>query len=513
VAGGYAVAIVDAEARTVLLATDPFGVRPLYYWSDGDRVVFATRLAHLVRVGDLRPELDPRAVYNYLNFSYVPGPGTILRDVFVLPPGSIARCVQGKVDVAPYWDMAYPADARGPEVALASALRARIERVVRDSWSATTDARTTGCFLSGGTDSGTIAALLARGAPGLNAYSIAFAEDAYNELVYARQLAARHGLRHHVHVLTVDDVLESVTACATAFDQPFGNPSAVATWRCARLARDTGVELLFAGDGGDELFGGNERYTKDRVYAVYHRVPPALRHALRALAAALPGDGLLANRVRNFVDRGNLPNPDRLYADDALASKRWDGLVGAALKSRVTRHASVDVMRAHWDRVGPVHEIDRLMYVDLKTAIWGNDLVKVVSAARAAGVRVRFPFLDPALASFTGHLGPHMKVHRLEKRYLFKRAVADLLPTAVLAKPKHGFAVPVGEWVRHDRRVKETVLDPILDSRSPLRECFTGEGLRQLVDEHMKGAWDHGAWLWALMMFARWTRAWSAARA
>jgi asparagine synthase (glutamine-hydrolysing) len=215
----------------------------------------------------------------------------------------------------------------------------------------------------------------------------------------------------------------------------------------------------------------------------------------------------VGNRLRNFAYRGDLANPERLYSDDALAADAWDALLGPRLRGRVERGAALEVFRDHWDRVGPVHEIDRLLYVDLKTAIWGNDLVKVMSAARVAGIRVRFPFLDPVLASFTGRLGPAMKVRRLTKRYLFRRAVEGILPPEVIHKPKHGFSVPVREWIRGHRRVRDAVLGPILDSGSLVRDCVSGRGLQRLVDEHLHGLWDHSTRLWALMMLARWHRA------
>lgn len=507
ITGAFAAVGVDVTRGTLVLATDAFGIRPLYYWSDGERVVFATRLADLVRAGGFSPTLDWTAVYHYLNFTYVPGPGTIFSGMSVVPPGSLARCTRGKAVVERYWDVAYPADASDTERALATALRHEIDRAVRASWPGLPRGES-GCFLSGGTDSGTVAGILSTVQRPLKAYSIAFTENAYDELGYAKILARRYGLEHHVHHLTPEDLLASIPVLVAGCDQPFGNPSAIGTWRCARLARETGVEAMIAGDGGDELFGGNERYAKDYVYRLYHRLPAVLRRAVLDVTRAVPGRGLALNRLRNFAERGNVPNPDRLYADDALASRRWDGLVRAALRARVRRDASVEVMRDHWARVERADEVDRLMYVDLKTAIWGNDLVKVVTAARAAGVRVRFPLLDPALADFTGRLGGTMKVRRLEKRYLFKRAVADLLPAAVLAKKKHGFGVPVGEWVRTDPRVRDAVLDPILDRRSILRECITSAGLERLVDEHDGGEWDHGVWLWALMMLARWHAAW-----
>jgi asparagine synthase (glutamine-hydrolysing) len=512
IAGSFAAVAVDTTRQTLLLAADAFGMRALYYWSDGERVVFATRLSAVARVARLRPALDWSAVYHYLNFTYVPGPGTIFADVWVLPPGSVARCTRGKVEVETYWDMTYPADATEPEHELGRILRAEIECAIRTSWLGVT-ASEAGCFLSGGTDSGTVAGILSGFGRPLNAYSIAFTENAFDELEYAKMVAARHALAHHVHRLTAGDLLDSIGPILADSDQPFGNPSTIATWRCARLARETGVTTLFAGDGGDELFGGNERYAKDYLYRLYHHLPAALRRGLVDLVGGLPARGLVWNRVRNIAERGHLPNPDRLYADDALASRRWEELVSAGLRARVQRDASVEVMREHWRRVEATSEIDRLMYVDLKTAIWGNDLVKVVSAARAAGVRVRFPLLDPTLGEFTGRLDATMKVRRREKRYLFKRAVADLLPAAVLSKTKHGFGVPVGEWVRTDARVRDAVLGPVLDPRSIVRDCFTEAGLAALIGEHQRAEWDHGAWLWALMMLARWHAAWRSASA
>jgi asparagine synthase (glutamine-hydrolysing) len=504
VAGGVAAMVADPAAETLLLATDAFGLRPIYYWSDGERVAFATRLADLRRRVDLQPALDWEAVYHYLNFSYVPGPGTILRHVFVLPPGCVARCRKGKVDVARYWDMAYPADATGSKVELAAALRRHIERSVRMSWPMELPRGRAGCFLSGGTDSGTIAAILSQLERPLHAYSIAFGESAYDELGYAKALADRYRLAHHVHRLTADDLLESIPLLVRALDQPLGNPSAVATWRCARLARETGLEVLLAGDGGDEIFGGNERYAKDRIYALYHRLPRLGRRAILAAVREIPGDGFRLNRIRNFAYRGSLSNPERFYSDDAFASRFWDTLVTPELRRRVTRSASLDIVRDHYQRPQAHAELDRLLYTDLKMAIWGNDLVKVSVAARAAGIRVRFPFLDPSLAGFTGRLDPTLKVRGLEKRYLFKRAIGDLLPEVVLHKPKHGFGVPVAEWIRSDPRVREAVLDPILDRGSLVGNLLTRTGLDRLVDDHLRARWDHGTWLWALMMLARW---------
>lgn len=504
VAGPFAAVHVDPNDQRVTLVTDAFGVQPLFYWSDRERLVFATRLEDLRRLVGMPLDLDWTAVAHYLNLLHVPGSSTIFKGVSVMPPGSMARFSRGKADVITYWDVTYPADLAASEAELARQLREEIERAVGTSWPGDLRADRIGSFLSGGTDSGTIAGLGVRVVPALKAYSIGFHEGGYDELGYAKILARHYHLTHHIHHLTVDDTLESIPLLVEGADQPFGNSSAVASWRCARLARDTGVELLLAGDGGDEIFGGNARYAKDRAYALYHRLPRWSRQLMAALLDGLPLETRFVNRVKNFAYRGNLAHPERLFSDDAMFTRWWSRLASQDLRAKVSDAASLALVRGHYDRAQASSELDRWLYVDLKTVLWGNDLVKVVLAGRVAGVRVRFPLLDPRLAAFTGRLRPDLKVRGIEKRYLFKRAVGDVLPKEILTKPKHGFGVPIAEWLRTDRRIREAVLDPILDSRSVVRQFIDARGLQWVVDRHVRGLWDHGNWLWAVMMLERW---------
>lgn len=510
--GSFALLALHPENRSLLLASDHFGVRPLYYWSDNQRIVFATRLDTLVQLVGGPLSLNWTSLYHYLNFSYVPGPDTVYRGVSLLSPGSIALCRRNGVEVSSYWDLQYAADANASLKDLAAAMRDHIEHAVRDALPEDLPPSAVGTFLSGGTDSGTIAGLVARRRDPLHAYSIAFHEGDYNELHYAKLLAERFHLVHRVHHLTADELLESIPILTQACEQPFGDTSLVAAWRCARLAAEDGVGLLLAGDGGDELFGGNERYGKDWVYANYHRLPAWLRRLFLDNVKRLPDNSLLRNRLYNFVYRGNLSNPERFYMYDAFASKWGESLISPQLRQLAHPEASLEVVRDHYERVQAKDELDRLLYVDLKMAIWGNDVPKVTTAAQLAGLRVRFPFLNVALAAFTGALPSRLKVRGWQKRYLFKRAVADLLPQQVLQKKKQGFGVPVAEWLRTDNRVREAVLDPVLDSKSFVRECLSITDLRRIVEKHLHGRWNYGGFLWTTMMLERWMRAQRATR-
>ncbi|MGE0682658.1 MAG: asparagine synthetase B [Candidatus Binatia bacterium] len=502
--GNFALALCQSTDDCVVLSTDHFGIRPIFYRHDENRLIFGTRLESLRVFSEDPFAIDLQSVYHYLNFTYVPGPRTIYKNTFLLPPGTALIVRKNTLRLSSYWRMNYPGDAVASEEELAFRLRHSIDLAVRRTLCPTEKKGTIGTFLSGGTDSGTISGIVAREIVPLRAYSIAFGEDDYNELHYAKLLAQRFGLEHHVHQLTADELLQSIPLLLQECDQPFGNPSIVATWRCAKLASEHDTTVLLAGDGGDEIFGGNERYAKDSIYGLYYRLPAWLRCMLSTLAQALPEQSLWGNRVRNFTYRGNMPNPERFYADDAFASKWWDSLVLPQLAGRVQRDSSVDVVRQHFQQTQASHELDRLMYVDLQMAIWGNDLPKVMTAARATGVRVRFPFLDPDLAQCTGALPFWLKVRGVKKRYLFKRAVTDVLPQETLRKTKHGFGVPVAEWIRTDRRVREAVLDPLLDARGFIRTYLSRDGLQRIMNEHLRNEWDHGMWLWALMMLERW---------
>jgi asparagine synthase (glutamine-hydrolysing) len=505
---GFAVAAWDAGSAELLAATDRFRSRTLHHAGGDGFFACASDLRLLLCLGLCAGGVDETALYHYLNFSYVPTPFAIARGVRKLPPGCRLRFAGGAVTIRGYWDVGYPEDLEGPVAPLASALRAEIvEAVERHRPS---DGHAWGCFLSGGTDSSSVAGVLARQRPdaAVRCFSIGFAEPGYDELEYAATASRHFGLASHTARVGLDQARATIPVLVEAFDEPFGNSSALATHACAALARDVGVEHLLAGDGGDEIFGGNERYRKDRILGLYHALPGALR-AIGSAAARLlaPLDQRLLNRVVNFVARGSLPNPERFYSDDAFASEQFESLLSAEFRAAVRREASLDVVRGHFDAARAASEIHRLMYVDLKMAISDNDLVKVTRASGAAGVNVAFPLLDERLVAFTGRLKGAMMVRALEKRFLFRRAMAPLLPREILAKKKHGFGVPVSVWLRTAPGFRDWVRETLLAKRAIERGFFAPRQVEALLERHLRGVWDHGGELYLLLMLELWLRA------
>jgi len=281
------------------------------------------------------------------------------------------------------------------------------------------------------------------------------------------------------------------------------------TYRCARLAREHGVTILFAGDGGDELFGGNERYATYKTFDLYQRLPRALRRALTdPLLLALPDTLPVVGRMPRYVRRSNIPNPRRMFSYNLLLSEPLERLLTPEFLATVRPDELLATAEGHFRRpAAGTAELDRLLYLDLKMTIADNDLRKVSGMAELAGVSVRYPLLDTRLAEFSGRIPPELKLRGFEKRYLFKQALADFLPPEVLKKTKHGFGAPIAVWMKSDPAWKHFVGDLLHDHRTRQRGYLRAEVLdtmwRQMQTQE---ASYYGDCLWPLLMLELWHR-------
>jgi asparagine synthase (glutamine-hydrolysing) len=493
--------------RRAAATTDHFSTLSVYAIVREGVAAFATDLRLLGRSPWCDRALDLEALYHYLNFASVPAPRTIFRGVRRLEPGTRVTWRDGSAADERWFVPEYPEDLRGSEETLAAELRERMVATVR-AYGPAGDGGW-GCFLSGGTDSSSIVSILAqeRGGEKVKSFSIGFAEQEYDELSFAESAASACGADATFHRVTREEAQALVSPIIDGFDQPFGNPSAIPTLACTQLAAGRGARLLLAGDGGDEIFGGNERYAKDQVMELFFRLPAPLKALGRAVGGALGGSRFhLLNRVENFVERSSLPNPERFYSDEGYASDHYEELLSPDFRRAVAKDASLDHMRAVYRlgaTGGPLH---RIMRLDLMMAIAQNDLVKVHGAARAAGVSVRFPFLDPALVAWVHRLPERHKVRGLTKRYLFKRAMQPVLPEKILKKKKQGFGLPISVWMRNDEPFRSLVKDALFSERARARGWWRPEFLQALLAEHESGAWDNSDVLWRVLVLELWLR-------
>jgi asparagine synthase (glutamine-hydrolysing) len=508
VRGSFALAHWSERERRLLLAADHFGTRRLYYVETPDALAFASRSSALLAAGGGLFPVDPTSAYLYLNYAFVPAPRSIFAGVRRLPPGHAVILGGDMPTPLPYWDVAYRERPWRLEEAAATLFRLTAEAVAAAL--AGEGPKETGAFLSGGTDSSTVLGLMGR-ATGerANAFSIGFREGRYDELGYA-DLAARHfGAAHYTAVLTPDEALAELPRLVAAYDEPFGNASEIATYFCCRLAREAGVTRLLAGDGGDEILGGNERYRTHQVFAAYHLLPRWVRRGLvEPLLSRLPeGGGSPVGKAQRYVRRANIPNPERFHFYEFYAAREATGLLAADYLDTVDVDAPWRLAREHFERAPADSELNRLLYLDMKLAIGDNDLLKVTRAAELAGVGVRFPMLDLPLVEHAATLPARYKVRGLEKRYLFKRAFAELLPAETLAKKKHGFGLPIGEWIRSHAGFRELARDALLGPGARTRHYFRAGALDRLFDRHEREAAPYyGDVLWVFLALELWHR-------
>jgi asparagine synthase (glutamine-hydrolysing) len=506
--GAFALALWDADREELTLAVDHFGIRRLYYAESAEGLAFASDAGSVAAGPVAHGEVDRTAVYEYLNFGYIPAPRSIWQGIRRLPPGHLLSARQGVLRLRPYWDLAYPER----RVGITEASRA-IQQAVEDAVAVALrgpSIKEAGAFLSGGTDSSTVVGLMTKlTGERVNAFSIGFHEPRYDEGSYAI-LAARHfNAAHYTRVVSADEAFEAMPELVETYDEPFGNNSAIGTLFCARLARESGVTWLLAGDGGDEIFGGNERYRTDRIFALWQRVPRLLRRrvlepGLRALGERAPGP---LRRVQRYVRRSAIPNPRRFYSYEFFFAQEGQGMLDPGFLADAGADAPWHVLEEHFARAQASSELNRLLYLDLKLIIGDSDLLKVTGTAEREGIRVRFPLLDVPLVELTAGLPAYFKVRGLEKRYLFKHAFRPLLPAAILGKRKHGFGVPTGLWLRTHPRFEALARDVLLSRAARQRGYFRPGAMEALFARHRADRTPYyGDLLWTVLMLEMWHR-------
>jgi len=501
--GGFSFVLWDGAERRLFSAIDGFGIKRLVWYESDDVLLIATRAdAVLGAVPDL--SINPRAIANVLNFSANLAPETIFRGVRRLTPGTLLTSSGGPTSTQPYWDMRYES-VDTDERTLGQELESVVEASVRAQCNGSL-APHLGAFLSGGTDSSTVVGLATRvlGKP-VKAFSIGFEEPGFSELEFADIAARAFGAEHYKYSVTAKDCVEALPHIVRSFDEPFGNSSAIPTYFCTRLAAQHGVTTLLAGDGGDELFGGNERYATDKIFEVYFTLPGWLRASIEPVAAYTPGP--LGGKARRYLRRAKMRGVERMLSFQFLQTHAPEDVFDTAFLQSLGSYDVTDIPARHYAAAPARAHLDRLLYVDVKITLADNDLPKVTCMAELADVRTRFPFLDRSVAEFSGRVPPHLKVKGFKKRYLFKKAFGDLLPQQVIQKKKHGFGIPVALWMKTDPKMREMSRDTLLSGRALGRGYFRKGFVEELFrsNDTTPGTY-YGDILWTFLMIELWHR-------
>jgi asparagine synthase (glutamine-hydrolysing) len=500
--GQFAFALWDRNERTLFLARDRLGEKPLYYAVLPDRgFVFGSELKALLVNPALPRNIDLRAVEDYFAFGYITDPRTIYRDVHKLGAGCALTLRRGQpLKLREYWQPK-PATLSFADLDEgAEALRARLGEAVKSQLMADVPI---GAFLSGGVDSSAVATLMAGHVrERLSCFTIGFDDSRFDERSYATAVAERYGMRHFMETVSANDIA-SVEALPGIFDEPFGDSSALPTYQLARLARRN-VTVALSGDGGDELFAGYRRYLfhsreealrgampqalRKSVFGALGRLYPQLDWAPRPLRARQTFRELSCSAAEGYFH-------NVCVVDDAMRA----ALYSPGLRRQLEGYNALEVIKTYMAKAPSDDPVTIAQYIDLKTWLVGDILTKVDRTAMACGLEVRVPMLDPGLVEWALGLPRHFKLDRGEGKRVLKRALEPLVPREILYRPKQGFSVPLASWFRGS--FGASFAARLASPHQELDEYFDLAVARRLVESHQKGWADNSRTLWLLWMF------------
>ncbi|MDH4064088.1 MAG: asparagine synthase (glutamine-hydrolyzing) [Acidobacteriota bacterium] len=501
--GMFALALWDGRNRTLLAARDRAGEKPLYWTVTPDGLRLASEVKALLVRPDVSRELDAEGLDQFLTYEYILAPRTILKGVNKLPPGSYLTYRDGRAEVARYWDAASIPLRPWTDAEAVEALRDRLRRAVTSQMMADVPL---GAFLSGGIDSSTLVAFMSEASRlPINTFSMGFDDGSYNELAFAREVAAAFGTNHRER--TVTPALEPLfDKLIVHLDEPFADVSMFPTHMVSTLAREH-VTVALSGDGGDELFGGYDAYEAQSLAARLGGLGDAVMPALAAVAATLPPTEKkkgLVNKVKRFTAGATSAPSD-------LGHYRWMVYLSATAKARLYAPGLRDRLLAH-DVYAPVRDalgrfsqddlLNRQLYADLSLYLADDILVKVDRMAMATSLETRAPFLDADVMELACSMPARMKIRNGERKWVLKQAMTGILPDGILRRKKEGFSIPMKNWLRRDL---QPLMRTLLSSeRIRARGLFEPVEVARLIDDHVTGRENHAHTLFPLMVFERW---------
>ena len=507
--GMFAFAIWDQRQQQLFIARDRLGVKPLYYFhADDGSLFFGSEIKTIFAAGALKPKLNYDALPDYLANHAPSGETTLFEGVKRLLPGHTLVWRDGKIKIEKYWDVSF----------VKTKDEGRSDKDYIEEWSELfrTSVRLRlmadvplGMFLSGGIDSSAIAAMMSTMVDEpIKTFSVAFREREANELEYARLVAEKYKTDHHEVVVSPEDFFEALPRLIWHEDEPLAHPSSVALYFVSHLAAQN-VKVVLTGEGSDELLAGYARYWKTLKLLSwggrYHKLTPeVLRNVVRQQLTALPN----GSRVKQKLQRTFLtlkPDIESLYLDNFAVFSRQaqPQLLSRESSARIGEVDPYRVIHEMMDRTDAESLLDRLLYSDIKTYLH-ELLMKQDQMSMATSLESRVPFLDHKLVEFTASLPERLKLRGWTTKYILRQSMKNILPEAILTRPKMGFPVPIGAWFRGQYGF---LLDEyVLSSRALDRGIFAPDFVRDLVRRHQTGGENHDERLWALVNFEMWQR-------
>jgi asparagine synthase (glutamine-hydrolysing) len=498
--GMFAFALWDRNRQKLLLARDRLGIKPLYYYEGSDFIAFASEIKALLEIPGVPREVEPDALSHYLSLRYVPGPQTMFRNIVRLQPGHLLTRADETTSVRKYWDIEFrPAD-QSPQQRLQ-----QFDQLLTESVRLRLAAEVPlGVFLSGGLDSSAILAMMSRmhRSHGIHTFSVGYEditgkESRSNEFEYAQIAAKAYGAEHHEYRLTPDELQDFMPALAWHLDEPLGDPTCVPLYFISKTASER-ITVVLSGEGADELLAGYGIYQRMLQIEKLHRnfgglasaMEPVLRHVMpgERFRTALKWAALPLHRRYRGVSRGFLPDMKRaLLPGSDQSEHKLDALFEGCFQA-----------------AKPASPLDQMLYAD--TRIWLPDdlLLKADKMTMANAIELRVPFLDHRMVEYAATLPAVSKLQKGIGKVLLRQDMSGDLPPAILHRPKKGFPVPIGPWLKTELR--SMVHDSLLSRGSAVRDYMNMETIEKVVRQHETGRFDRSQEIWTLLVFEFWHR-------
>jgi asparagine synthase (glutamine-hydrolysing) len=496
--GMFGIGLWDRNTGALFLARDRAGIKPLHYVERAGRLYFGSEIKSLIAAGAVDREIDLEALDHFLSFLYAPPDRSMFRGVRKLPPGHFLRWQDGRATLTKYWEISAQEPFTGTGAEAAARLREVLAGAVRSHMMSDVPL---GAFLSGGVDSSIVVGLMAEAsARPVKTFSIGFDEPQFDELEHARAVAAHFGTDHHEFIVRPDG-LSILDRLIAHFDEPFADSSAIPTWYVSEIARRH-VTVVLSGDGGDELFGGYDRYLAHRRIAQFDRL--RIPGARRLAGAMWP---LLAHgaRGKNFLRHVSRTDEGR-YLDSVsyFQPDEKQALYSADVRRVLDGWQAERTLGAHFERFAGLPHHSRMMRFDFETYLPEDVLTKVDRMSMAHSIESRVPLLDNEVICFAATLPSTLKIHGGRRKHVLKEAVRGLLPEGIVDRKKQGFGVPLGVWFRGG--LTDVFSDVLASPRTRQRGYFEPIFIDRIVREHLSGKRDHALRLWQLVVFELWHR-------
>ncbi len=499
--GVYRITVVDYKKNKTLLFTDKFAHKPIYYQALERSFLFSSNINTLANHPSIKYKLSNEAIYSYLYFYVIPSPLTIYENIYKLQASQTICYDKRGISKEKYWKPVFNENNDFSKQELYKRTKKSISSSIDDY----INKESIGTFLSGGLDSSTITGLLAKNSSEkIKAFSIGFNQKGYNEIEYARIVAKYFNCEHYEYFISPKDISDSYTRIVGSYSEPFGNSSVIPTYYCAKLAKDNGIKCLLGGDGGDELFAGNTRYIKHRIFEYYSQIPSILRNYLIEPVAYKASSNIkIFNKIQNYIDKSKIKLPERLFIFNFLHSIATENIFYSDFKKSIKGFNPISIIEDRYYELNKISTLNRMMYLDWQFTLADNDLRKVYGACSVANIDVAFPFLNDTVVDLSCQIPSYLKIENNKIRSFFKNTMRDLLPHEVITKSKHGFGLPFGLWMKTYDPLKELIHDNLNSLKK--REILKNKFIDNAVNLHQTDDSSYyGELVWVLAVLNTW---------